>query len=133
MHNARRRHRTPMVFIAALCTVAALAGAVAPTASAAPTRQSGQANKSASRPAQRSASQSYNGLALTPPMGWNDWYQYRCGVTENDVLANARAMVSSGLARLGYNYINLDDCWMAPQRAADGALQGAPTRFPPGV
>jgi len=133
MHNARRRLRIPVVFIAALCTVAALAGAAAPTASAAPARQSGQANKSASRPAQQSASQSYNGLALTPPMGWNDWYQYRCGVTENDVLANARAMVSSGLARLGYNYINLDDCWMAPQRAADGELQADPTRFPHGI
>jgi alpha-galactosidase len=117
--------RIPAVFIAALCAVAALAVAVAPDSSAAPARQSGQADQS--------ASQSYNGLALTPPMGWNDWYQYRCGVTENDVLTNAQALVSSGLARLGYNYVNLDDCWMAPQRAADGELQADPTRFPHGI
>ena len=133
MLHPRHRLRITAAVIAALCTAAALTAAVAPAASAAPARQSRQADKSASRPAQQSASQSYNGLALTPPMGWNDWYQYRCSVTEGDVLANAQALVSSGLARLGYNYINLDDCWMAPQRAADGELQADPTRFPHGI
>ena len=76
---------------------------------------------------------SYNGLALTPPMGWNDWYQYRCSITEDDVLANAKALVSTGLAKLGYNYLNLDDCWMAPARASDGQLQADPARFPHGI
>lgn len=79
------------------------------------------------------ASASYNGLALTPPMGWNDWYQYRCSITEGDVLANAKALVSSGLAKLGYDYVNLDDCWMAPTRTSDGQLQADPTRFPHGI
>jgi alpha-galactosidase len=76
---------------------------------------------------------SYNGLALTPPMGFNDWYQYRCSVSESNVLANAQALVSSGLAKLGYDYVNLDDCWMAPTRAGDGELQADPTRFPHGI
>jgi alpha-galactosidase len=80
-----------------------------------------------------SASRSYNGLALTPPMGWNDWYQYKCGVTQADVLANAEALVSSGLSKLGYDYVNLDDCWMATTRAADGQLQADPTTFPNGI
>ena len=80
-----------------------------------------------------SSVQSYNGLALTPPMGWNDWYQYGCGVTQAEVLANAKALVSSGLAALGYDYVNLDDCWMAQQRAANGQLQADPTRFPNGI
>jgi alpha-galactosidase len=79
------------------------------------------------------SSASYNGLALTPPMGWNDWYQYRCSITEDDVLANAKALVSSGLANVGYNYLNLDDCWMAPTRTSDGELQADPTRFPHGM
>jgi alpha-galactosidase len=74
-----------------------------------------------------------NGLAATPPMGWNDWYQYRCGVTENEVIANAQALVSSGLAKLGYDYVNLDDCWMATARDASGNLQADPTRFPDGI
>jgi alpha-galactosidase len=76
---------------------------------------------------------SYNGLALTPPMGFNDWYQYRCTIDENAALANGRALVSSGLAKLGYKYVNLDDCWMASTRAADGQLQADPTRFPHGI
>jgi alpha-galactosidase len=79
------------------------------------------------------SSASYNGLALTPPMGFNDWYQYRCSVTEDTAIANGQALVSSGLARLGYDYVNLDDCWMASTRAADGQLQADPTRFPHGI
>ena len=78
-------------------------------------------------------SASYNGLALTPPMGFNDWYQYRCTITEDAAIANGRAMVSSGLAKLGYKYVNLDDCWMAATRASDGQLQADPTRFPHGI
>ncbi|HSZ43581.1 MAG TPA: NEW3 domain-containing protein [Trebonia sp.] len=81
----------------------------------------------------QAASQSYNGLALTPPMGWNDWYQYGCGITQSEVLANAQALVSSGLAKDGYDYVNLDDCWMATTRTADGQLQADPTTFPNGI
>lgn len=72
-------------------------------------------------------------LALTPPMGWNPWYQYHCTYTQADVLANARALVSSGLARDGYDSVDLDDCWMAPERDANGNLQADPTRFPNGI
>lgn len=133
MISPRRRLRIPAVLIAALCTVAALMAVVAPASSAAPAPASSAAPAPHAARTAGSASQSYNGLALTPPMGWNDWYQYRCNVTEDDVLANARALVSSGLARLGYDYVNLDDCWMAPTRAADGQLQADPTRFPDGI
>ncbi|HEX6449228.1 MAG TPA: NPCBM/NEW2 domain-containing protein [Trebonia sp.] len=124
MMDRRRRRMLPALLAATLCAAAALSAAATPSASAAP--------KAASQEAQ-AGSQSYNGVALTPPMGWNDWYQYRCSITEDDVLANAKALVSSGLAKLGYNYLNLDDCWMAPQRAADGELQADPTRFPHGI
>jgi len=126
----KRRLMIPAVFIAALC--GALTAVAAPAASAAPARPAAPASRSASK-VQQSASQSYNGLALTPPMGWNDWYEYGCNVTQAEVLANARALVSSGLAKLGYKYVNLDDCWMAPTRAADGQLQADPTRFPNGI
>ena len=133
MTNPRRRLRVPAVLIATLGTVAALMAVVAPASSAAPVPGSPPAPVAQAARTARSASPSYNGLALTPPMGWNDWYQYRCSVTEDDVLANARALVSSGLARLGYDYVNLDDCWMAPTRAADGQLRADPTRFPDGI
>src|SRR5579875_639203 len=145
MHLRKRRFTIPAVFIAALSAALGTAATSAATAQAsttaqAATAQAATAQAQAATTARRSApetqpptSQSYNGLALTPPMGWNDWYQYRCGITEDDVLANAKALLSSGLAKLGYDYVNLDDCWMAGTRAADGQLQADPTRFPHGM
>ena len=71
--------------------------------------------------------------APPPPMGWNDWSYYQCGVTEKIVLANAKALVTSGLAAKGYNTVTIDDCWMAPNRAANGDLVANPTTFPDGM
>ncbi len=121
------RKRRLIALLSSFCAAFSLAAfAVVASASAATGSGSAQLDSGA-------GSASYNGLALTPPMGWNDWYQYRCSITEDDVLANAQALVSSGLAKLGYNYVNLDDCWMAPTRASDGQLQADPTRFPHGI
>lgn len=52
-----------------------------------------------------------NGVGLTPAMGWSSWSFLRHGPTAANVEAEARAMVSSGLAKVGYDYINLDDFW----------------------
>jgi alpha-galactosidase len=127
MIHPRRWRMFPALSAAALCAMAALTTAAASGALAAQSAPRGAGQE------HQAASQSYNGLALTPPMGWNDWYQYGCGVTQAEVLANAKALVSSGLAKLGYKYVNLDDCWMAPQRTADGQLQADPTTFPNGI
>ena len=66
-------------------------------------------------------------LALTPPMGWNSWYIHYDRVTQDDVRAAADAMIRSGMANYGYQYINIDDGWMAkrgepPYRGADGVV-----------
>ncbi len=53
-------------------------------------------------------------LALTPPMGWNSWYIHYYRVTDRDMRAAADAMVASGMADFGYQYVNIDDCWMKP-------------------
>lgn len=42
-------------------------------------------------------------------------------------------MVASGMAAAGYEYVNIDDCWMAPERDARGRLQSDPHRFPSGI
>jgi alpha-galactosidase len=52
-----------------------------------------------------------NQLAPTPPMGWNDWYQYECRVTDSIIRANADALVNTGMKAAGYIYVNIDDCW----------------------
>ncbi len=82
---------------------------------------------------QRAAEFSVPPLASRPPMGWDSWYADRCAVTQNDILAAGRALVSSGLAARGYDYVVLDDCWMARNRAADGRLTWNRGTFPRGI
>ena len=60
-------------------------------------------------------------LALTPPMGWNSWNVWGPSVDDAKVRAAAEAMVSTGLAACGYQYINIDDAWEG-QRYSDGRL-----------
>lgn len=45
----------------------------------------------------------------------------------------ADAMVASGMAAAGYEYVNLDDCWLLRNRSAAGLLQADPARFPSGI
>jgi alpha-galactosidase len=52
-----------------------------------------------------------NGLARTPPMGWNSWNKFAGKVSDQDVRGMADAMVSSGMKAAGYTYINIDDTW----------------------
>lgn len=51
-------------------------------------------------------------LALTPPMGWNHWYAHYDRVTDTMMREAADVMISSGMADVGYQYVNVDDCWM---------------------
>jgi alpha-galactosidase len=74
-----------------------------------------------------------NGLARTPPMGWNPWYRFRCNVNEDLVRRSANIVVSSGMKAAGYRYINLDDCWMARTRDPSGSLVPDPAKFPHGI
>jgi alpha-galactosidase len=51
-------------------------------------------------------------LALTPPMGWNHWYTHYDRITDTLMRQAADAMIASGMADVGYQYVNIDDCWM---------------------
>ncbi|HUA24439.1 MAG TPA: ricin-type beta-trefoil lectin domain protein [Steroidobacteraceae bacterium] len=72
-------------------------------------------------------------LAATPPMGWNDWAHYQCDYTAATILANARALVKTGLAARGYGTVTIDDCWMLKTRDSQGNLQPDPRLFPQGM
>ncbi|MGH7523099.1 MAG: glycoside hydrolase family 27 protein [Gemmatimonadales bacterium] len=72
-------------------------------------------------------------LAATPPMGWNSWNKFGCNIDEQLIEQTADAMVSSGMHAAGYQYVNIDDCWMAKTRDAAGNLQSDPVRFPHGI
>lgn len=77
---------------------------------------------------------SLNDLALTPPMGWNGWNHFRCDEAVNEQLIKemADAMVESGMKDVGYEYINLDDCWQIGRRN-DETIIVDPERFPSGM
>ena len=51
------------------------------------------------------------GVDQTPVMGWSSWSFLRFGVSTADIEAEARALVTSGLASVGYKYVNIDDNW----------------------
>ncbi len=76
-----------------------------------------------------------NGLARTPPMGFNNWNTTACRADFNEamVLGIADIFVNRGLRDVGYQYVNLDDCWALPQRNAQGNLVPDPVRFPRGI
>src|SRR5260370_35509615 len=59
-----------------------------------------------------------NGLALTPPMGWNSWNRFACNVNEDLVKSAAAALVSSGMKDAGYEYVVIDDCWQVSRDPA---------------
>ena len=52
-----------------------------------------------------------NGLARTPPMGWNSWNHFRGMVDDATVRAIADAMAANGMRDAGYLYVNIDDTW----------------------
>lgn len=114
--------RSSLVFASACGVVFAAAAAAAYGQSPAPAADVHAASHAHSEP-----------LALTPPMGWNDWAHYQCGFTAQTILDNAQALVNSGLAAAGYDTVTIDDCWMQKSRDARGNLQPDPRRFPQGM
>ena len=69
----------------------------------------------------------------TPVMGWSTWYAFGGNLSEAKVLTVADLMVSTGLVDAGYEYLNLDDAWLAPMRDRFGRMQADPGRFPSGM
>ncbi len=73
-----------------------------------------------------------NGLARTPPMGWNSWNKFGCNVSEQLIRETADAIAASGMRDAGYQYITIDDCWQVA-RAPQGTIVPDSTRFPHGI
>jgi len=73
-----------------------------------------------------------NGLAKTPPMGWNSWNKFGCNVSEELIKQIADAMVSNGMKDAGYQYIVIDDCWQV-DRDSQGNIIPDGKRFPSGI
>jgi alpha-galactosidase len=63
-------------------------------------------------------------IGLTPQMGWNDWYSYYDRITQADVRGAAEALVSSGMADFGYQFVDIDDAWARRPKSTDPQLGG---------
>ncbi|TNV78235.1 hypothetical protein FGO68_gene567 [Halteria grandinella] len=75
-----------------------------------------------------------NNLGLTPPMGWNTWNRYGCDINETVVMTNAEMLGILGLDKLGYRYVNVDDCWnLATRDSMSNRTIVDPERFPSGM
>src|SRR5271166_3108854 len=84
-----------------------------------------------------------NGVARTPPMGWLSWAQFFCNIdcvhsplsciNENLYMDMANRLVADGFLDVGYEYVNVDDCWMSMERDKEGQLTANSTRFPHGI
>ena len=83
-----------------------------------------------------------NGLGLTPPMGWLSWERYACQldcklfpddcIGERLYMRMADALVNFGYRDVGYEYVNIDDCWNT-DRGPSNELVADPSRFPSGI
>lgn len=78
--------------------------------------------------------QKFEGLVLTPPMGWNTWNTFQTRIDEQLVKQTADYFVSSGMKDAGYTFIVLDDGWMTRKRdSISGDLVPDPKKFPSGM
>lgn len=123
------RRRVVGSLTAALLCAAGLAAPAA--AGAAPGPQAAQSARTADADGPRLP----DGLAPTPPMGFNNWNATHCRAEFDEAMVKGIAdlFVSKGLKDAGYQYVNLDDCWALPQRDAHGKLVPDPQRFPGGI
>ncbi|CAL9192562.1 unnamed protein product [Musa hybrid cultivar] len=80
-----------------------------------------------------------NGLGMTPLMGWNTWNHFYCDINETIIrksgtnILMSDALVSTGLAKLGYRYVNIDDCWDEHDRDSMGYMVPKRLTFPSGI
>ena len=77
--------------------------------------------------------QKFEGLALTPPMGFNTWNTFAKNINEVLIMQTADTMVTNGMRDAGYTHIVLDDCWSLKERDTNGNLVPDPAKFPSGM
>ena len=65
---------------------------------------------------------------VKPALGWSSWYAAPMGsqVTDAFVRASAKALISSGLAKKGYKYVNVDEGWLKGRHAGNNTICASP-------
>lgn len=73
-----------------------------------------------------------NGVARTPPMGWNSYSTCNVQPSERVIREVADALVNSGLRDAGYVYVCIDDGWLDSPLEVDGRMKPV-AAFPNGI
>src|SRR5437868_4898146 len=79
---------------------------------------------------------SQDGTGRLPAMGWNSWNEYGCNIKETDFIKVGQLLISLGLKDLGYQYVNIDDCWSDKQKRRDPTTKEIlpdKDKFPQGI
>ncbi|WP_241676628.1 glycoside hydrolase family 27 protein [Flavobacterium pectinovorum] len=71
-------------------------------------------------------------LAPTPPMGWMTWNYFGDNINEKEIREMADAMVSSGMLKLGYNHLFIDDGWQGGRDNRNNIIADS-KKFPSGI
>ncbi|CAJ0914712.1 14375_t:CDS:2 [Entrophospora sp. SA101] len=73
-----------------------------------------------------------NGVGRTPAMGWSSWNKFGCNINETLIRDITDALIETGLSDVGYQYVNLDDCWQKT-RTWGGVIIPDLEKFPSGM
>jgi hypothetical protein len=65
-----------------------------------------------------------------PPMGWSSWNSFSNTVDSQVIVDQAKAMISTGMHKVGYQYINIDEGWWLGQRDEQGNIVVDPKAWP---
>lgn len=84
-------------------------------------------------PAVLEGDEMWQGVGKLPFMGYNTWNAYYCNINEDLIHETAELMVSLGLKDVGYNYVNIDDCYSEKKRNETGDIIAHKERFPSGM
>jgi alpha-galactosidase len=60
-----------------------------------------------------------DGTGRLPALGWNSWNEYGCDINEEVFVGVAQRLKDLGLKDLGYEYVNIDDCWSDKAKKRD--------------
>lgn len=69
-------------------------------------------------------------ICLSSPMGWNSWYSYSSGVTQQHIENIGKLMVESGLVNYGWSYVNIDDTWQGERAQGGKGVLMSNDKFP---
>jgi hypothetical protein len=65
-----------------------------------------------------------------PPMGWSSWNSFSNTVDSKVIVQQTLALVSSGMKKAGYTYVNIDEGWWMGKRDPQGNIVVDPKQWP---